>query len=90
MHDIFAGNSLTIHSGIQFSTKDVDNDKHPAQCPMTFVGAWWYDTCLNSNLRGEFKPSDVTEYGWGVQWHSWRGYYYSLHYSLQMMVRPSD
>ena len=73
---------------MQFSTKDVDNDVYPGQCATRFVGAWWYSKCHSSNLCGEFKPSNVTDYAQGVIWSTWRGQYYSLPFA-QMMIRPS-
>ena len=85
---LLVGDSLTQHDGFQFSTVDVDNDNTTEQCATMYVGAWWYNSCHVSNLCGEFKPSNFSEYGRGVQWHSWRGYYYSLQFA-QMMIRPS-
>ncbi|XP_020809147.1 ryncolin-4-like, partial [Drosophila serrata] len=41
-----AGDSLTYHKGMQFSTKDRDNDIHETiHCAQHFKGAWWYRYC---------------------------------------------
>ncbi|KAH8362603.1 hypothetical protein KR200_011517, partial [Drosophila serrata] len=41
-----AGDSLTYHEGMQFSTKDRDNDIHETiHCAQHFKGAWWYRYC---------------------------------------------
>ncbi|KAH8246380.1 hypothetical protein KR038_007479, partial [Drosophila bunnanda] len=41
-----AGDSFTYHEGMQFSTKDRDNDHHETiHCAQHFTGAWWYRYC---------------------------------------------
>ncbi|KAK7099190.1 hypothetical protein V1264_003371 [Littorina saxatilis] len=85
-----AGDSLTAHTGTQFSTKDRDNDRHSSgKCAHTHEGAWWYTACHSSNLCGEFKSHNPPAHGKGIQWSSWKGYHYSLKFA-QMMVRPTQ
>lgn len=40
-----AGDCLSGHQGISFSTKDRDNDVTKSECAKYFQGAWWYDSC---------------------------------------------
>ena len=47
-----AGDSLTYHNHVAFSTKDKDNDKHESHCARKYSGAWWYKDCFRSNLNG--------------------------------------
>lgn len=68
-----AGDSLgKSHKGQEFKTKDKPGQE---KCPITFVGAWWYNGCHSSNLNGQYGDNN---YGKGLNWYTWRGYYESL------------
>ena len=83
-----ADDSLTWHSGMQFSTYDVDNDDQPTEnCSSKLRGAWWYRTCAESNLCGEYKSSSPAPNKDGVGWKGWHGTRYSLRF-VQMKIRP--
>ncbi|CAH3032796.1 unnamed protein product [Porites lobata] len=50
-----AGDSLAWHNNEAFSTKDRDNDRWDSiHCAVSFIGAWWYSGCHNSNLNGKY------------------------------------
>ena len=66
-----AGDSLAIHNLMKYSTKDNGN----SGCAIAFTGAWWYNACHWSNLNGKYGDDD---YGKGINWYSWKGFYYSL------------
>lgn len=66
-----AGDSLTPHNGMKFSTKDRDNDNHNGNCAVEYLGAWWYSACHSSNLNGEYGN---TKFGQGVNWKLYMGY----------------
>ena len=64
-----AGDSLAYHNGMQFSTKDRDNDlRSGGNCVTSggWRGAWWYNSCAHSNLNGLYRSGLK---GWrGVTW----------------------
>ena len=65
-----AGDSLAYHNLMKFSTKDNDNDGWSGgNCATTFA-AWWYNSCLTSNLNGLYDFYDYR----GIIWDSWRDY----------------
>ncbi|XP_028406457.1 ryncolin-1-like [Dendronephthya gigantea] len=84
-----AGNSFSYHNGMAFSTKDSDNDKYNANCAVQFKGGWWYKHCHVSNLNGLYRHGAHQSYADGINWHSWKGYYYSLK-STSMKIRPQS
>jgi len=63
---IKTGSSTQTHNGMQFSTKDKDNDKDSGRnCAVQFHGAWWYNACFYSNLNGEYGVREEK----GMKWY---------------------
>ena len=79
-----AGDAMSVHSGMNFSTLDQDNDLYYSSCAQRFKGAWWYNSCHSSHLNGRYGDNKC---GMGINWVSWRGYNYSLKEST-MKVKP--
>ena len=75
------------HSGMKFSTKDNDNDKWSGSCLTYYKGAWWFNSCLQSNLNAPYHPNGgpVSAFT-GVVWYDWKGSSYSLKFT-EMKVR---
>ena len=83
-----AGDSFIPRSnGMKFSTKDKDQDTWGTNCAVSFKGAWWYSSCHYSNLNGLYHKGVHEPFANGVNWHTWKGYHYSLKFT-EMKVRP--
>jgi len=77
----------SMQLGMKFSTPDQDNDVWSGSCAVKFKGAWWYESCHNSNLNGRYLRGIHTSYADGVEWNHWKGQYYSLRFT-EMKIRP--
>ena len=83
-----AGDSLSFHDGMQFSTKDRDNDKRSDNCATSSHGAWWYKDCYRSNLHGKYLDGPRKSSTSSVVWYHFRLGYHSLR-KTEIKVRPS-
>ena len=63
-----AGDSLSYHKDMQFSTHDRDNDRSSGNCAVGDQGAWWYRSCSYSNLNGKYLRGAINCDG--VFWYS--------------------
>uniref|UniRef100_A0A1Y9H261 Fibrinogen C-terminal domain-containing protein n=1 Tax=Anopheles dirus TaxID=7168 RepID=A0A1Y9H261_9DIPT len=81
-----AGDSLFRHLGMAFTTTDKDNDIYTLNCAQQNTGAWWYASCHDSNLNGQYLNGANLQYGKGMSWLTFRGQSYSLK-SSRMMIR---
>ncbi|EDO44275.1 predicted protein, partial [Nematostella vectensis] len=83
-----AGDSLSSHKGLYFSTRDRDNDENNnLSCAVNFEGAWWYGGCFESHLNGRYHVSSSNALYHGIIWRHWHEYEYSLKKS-EIKVRP--
>ncbi|XP_067659158.1 ficolin-2-like [Haliotis asinina] len=79
------GDSMATSNDRAFSAKDRDLDESGSHCAQRFKGGWWYDSCHQANLNGEYNNTNRAE---GINWKSWHGYTYSLK-RTEMRIRPS-
>uniref|UniRef100_UPI0037E77FD6 fibrinogen like 1B n=1 Tax=Semicossyphus pulcher TaxID=241346 RepID=UPI0037E77FD6 len=80
----------TCLSGMQFSTRDQDNDRYlQGSCAQENQAGWWYNRCHAANLNGKFYRTGKYkgQYDNGVVWGTWKGLWYSLRHTT-MKVRP--
>ena len=84
-----AGDSLSYHNGLRFSTydNDNDNDAYSRNCALSFSGAWWYRGCHEVHLNGLYFHGEHSSYANGVNWYAFRGYHYSLKIA-ELKMRP--
>ena len=66
-----AKDSLQLHNGKDFLTKDRGNDG--GSCARHFKGGWWYDICsYQSNLNGLYYHSANRNHGNCIRWGGWK------------------
>ncbi|XP_070173799.1 ficolin-1-like [Littorina saxatilis] len=82
-----AGDSLSYHHGLQFSTWDRNNDQwNHNNCAQFYHGAWWYLACSYACLNGEYMPNSTAQRDEGIYWEDFGGNYYSHKFS-EMKIR---
>ena len=65
-----AGDSLSYHNGMKFSTYNRDNDNtYWNNCASSRRGGWWYKDCEESNLNGYYYHY-CTSTSRGMRWRS--------------------
>ena len=65
-----AGDSLSYHNGMRFSTFDQDNDDTAQHCAKKLLAAWWFNSCKRSNLNGGYLGNVMENKG--ITWSRWR------------------
>uniref|UniRef100_A0ABM0GYT3 Fibrinogen C domain-containing protein 1-like n=1 Tax=Saccoglossus kowalevskii TaxID=10224 RepID=A0ABM0GYT3_SACKO len=79
-----AGDSMSYHDGMKFSTKDQDHDlsSHCCACDSREYGrgGWWYNACKHANLNGPYINSNGNKvtHLYSIAWYHWHGRYYPL------------
>ncbi|XP_035853192.1 microfibril-associated glycoprotein 4-like [Sander lucioperca] len=83
-----AGDSLSYHNGMKFTTFDKDQDNWSGNCAKLNLGAFWFNGCHYANPNGVYRWGyDKTINYVGVDWYYWKGYNYSLK-TISMKIRP--
>ena len=67
-----ASDSLSYHNGMAFTTKGNDNDKYSKNCATFYKGAWWYNSCYQSNLNGLYLKTANSRNDKGITWQNWQ------------------
>ncbi|XP_078502003.1 tenascin-X isoform X10 [Lissotriton helveticus] len=81
-----AGDSLSYHNNMIFSTRDRDRNKHIMPCSISYRGAWWYKNCHYVNLNGLYGNNKDHQ---GINWYNWKGFEFSIPFT-EMKMRPKN
>ncbi|KAI8747774.1 BgiBFREP12.6 [Biomphalaria glabrata] len=82
-----AGDDLSRHNNMFFSTFDRDNDANSGlNCAEYSSGAWWYAGCHDSNLNGQWG---LTSSNKGMNWYQLTRYSNSVSFS-EMKIRERE
>ncbi|KAM8952536.1 tenascin-X [Pelodytes ibericus] len=79
-----AGDSLSYHNNMIFSTRDRDAQRRILPCAVSYHGAWWYRNCHYANLNGQYSNDKDHQ---GVNWFTWKGFEFSIPFT-EMKMRP--
>ncbi|XP_066917957.1 fibrinogen C domain-containing protein 1-B-like [Clytia hemisphaerica] len=64
-----AGDRMSYHDGMKFSTYEKDLDKSSGtNCAVRDHGAWWYRTCTTINLNGVYDEFSKQANGYSAFW----------------------
>ncbi|XP_073828358.1 uncharacterized protein [Musca autumnalis] len=78
-YDGDAGDSLRVHVGAAFATKDNNRGNFPTERG----GGWWRSVQTMCDLHSYYNPVDDV---YGIFWGTWNGWKYTLK-SAEMMIR---
>ncbi|XP_031567679.1 techylectin-5B-like, partial [Actinia tenebrosa] len=83
-----AGDSMAVHNGMEFSTRDADHDRDNAKsCAVAYTSAWWYNSCLFTNPNGQYYYTNPSPFLKGIIWYYWRNDDYSMK-RMEIKIRP--
>ncbi|XP_063043553.1 microfibril-associated glycoprotein 4-like [Engraulis encrasicolus] len=83
-----AGDSLSGHNGMKFTTYDRDHDHWYDNCARQHLGAHWYNRCVHySNPNGVYAWSGTKYYAIAVTWRTFKISRYSMRF-FSMKIRP--
>ncbi|KAG7222595.1 hypothetical protein INR49_008296 [Caranx melampygus] len=69
-----AGDSLSNHNSMKFTTYDKDQDQWDKNCAQHYVGGFWYKACHYANPNGLYAPNSVGYENTQIVWQSWKGW----------------
>ena len=91
-HGCNSRDPMAYSNGMQFSTRNVDNDLSLSNCAVMFEGAWWFNSCHECHLNGLYyrDPHQIVvdgSPGRGIIWVPCYSDLYSLKKSVMKIIR---
>ena len=82
-----AGDGLSHHNGVYFSTPDHDNDAwDDYHCAKEWAAGWWFNNCWFVILNGKYYNTTRVKYR-GISWNDWKAEQLE---AVEMKIRPTD
>ena len=81
-----AGDSMSYHNKMKFTTYDKDQDFDGNNCAVTYKGGFWHNKCQHVNPNGQYGTGTNTKFGQGINWFTFKGHNYSLK-NIEFKVR---
>ena len=83
-----AGDAMTRYNGMEFSTRDRDNDVDSSRsCAETYKGSWWNKNCYSANLNGIYY-NNAKHDRTGICWYNFK--VYTALKAVEMKIRPRE
>ncbi|CAM4618445.1 unnamed protein product [Leuciscus chuanchicus] len=84
-----AGDSLSTHNGMKFSTFDKDQDNwNGGSCALSKSGGFWYNTCYSTNPTGQYLwGKDNVDINASANWYHWKKSWRSLKSITMKIIR---
>ncbi|XP_048035701.1 microfibril-associated glycoprotein 4-like [Megalobrama amblycephala] len=75
-----AGDSLSYHNGMKFSTFDKDQDLSSSNCALIRPGGFWFKDCYKTNPTGPYMwgKDDAKSLYIAANWYYWKNNWNSL------------
>ncbi|XP_068076990.1 microfibril-associated glycoprotein 4 isoform X2 [Danio rerio] len=84
-----AGDSLSYHNGMKFSTYDRDQDTNEDNCARMRLGAFWYKGCNYANPNGVYLwGEDKSKNGIAINWYTWKNDNETPMKFITMKIKP--
>uniref|UniRef100_A0A182F1R9 Fibrinogen C-terminal domain-containing protein n=2 Tax=Anopheles albimanus TaxID=7167 RepID=A0A182F1R9_ANOAL len=81
-----AGDSLSGHIGMKFTTIDRDNDRSATNCAESYEGGWWFTKCHFAFLNGLYRNATGLSQQI-IAWNDFSADFRGMSYS-RMLIRP--
>ncbi|XP_050101220.1 fibrinogen-like protein 1 isoform X2 [Anopheles aquasalis] len=81
-----AGDALTGHIGMKFTTPDRDNDRSDSNCAKSYQGGWWFTKCHFAFLNGLYRNASGLSQEI-IAWNDFSDDYRGMSFS-RMLIRP--
>ena len=66
-----AGDALSLHNGMEWSSPDQDHDTSVTNCGASLSSSWWFADCYSTNPLGLYSSGASSSSG-NLFWEPWK------------------